>query len=230
MASWCVRHQVETPGLANGWAPPASAATIAGSALLVLLLPASREFIIFAVAIGCCLGVPLLGGRWPGFHAAMAGERVMPVYACFPVGYWELSRLMFKVNAVRFAAWLPLIVVAGAAFGFPAWNNGVAVALALAMIVMVLQPFMIAGHFAYVSDFTKTVNWQKLLVLGTAMVQVLGAIVGGGILFVAPGFLSRLIALALLAALSLFFWVIYGLLQERGRVDLLAAPRDVSLG
>ncbi|MBI2678082.1 MAG: hypothetical protein HYX28_04825 [Candidatus Koribacter versatilis] len=207
-----------------------SALTIAGSALLAVLLPATRGFALVAVVIGCGLGAPLMGGRWIGFHASMTGERVMPVYACFPVGYWELSRLIFKVSALRFAAWLPLVAGAGAAFGTPGSAAGTATALEVAMIAIMLQPFMVAGHFAYVSDFTKRVNWQKLVLTGMGFLLLVGVAVGGVIVFNAPTLLSKMIALLALCGLSFFFWASYGLLQECGRVDLLAAPRDVFLG
>ena len=156
----------------------AAAVTSAIGILATLVLPMVRQGIwIFFVPmiVTAMIAAPLLGGVWPGFWPGFGHQfagRWAPVYSAVPLGYREISRVMFKVNGVRCVLWLPLLIAYAPAL---AWRlnaepaQGIVLALRAFCLVVVLQPVIVVGHF---SQGTNAIWLRRLflfLVLGLAI-------------------------------------------------------------
>ena len=108
---------------------------------------------------------PILGGSWPGFKGPFASGFVLPAYACFPIGYGEISRVMLKTNLIRASTWAPLAIIYAAGLarrlGY-SFEYGSAIGFDVVLILMALQPVIVAGHFSSGSNDTRQINWQTI--------------------------------------------------------------------
>jgi hypothetical protein len=207
-----------------------TAAIVTGAGVaLTLATPSLPSWLFFLpMVVAGFVSAPILGGSWPGFKSPFASGFVLPAYACFPIGYGEISRVMLKTNLIRASTWAPLAIIyaAGLArrFGY-SFEYGSGIGLDVVLILMALQPVIVAGHFSSGSNDTRQINWQTILFFGFALVLLIIMLVATFMIFIVPTFLVQAVAIAAVFTMSLAGWAGYKLLLERGRIDLLSRPR-----
>jgi hypothetical protein len=174
------------------------------------------------------ISAPILGGSWPGFKGPFTSGFVLPAYASFPIGYGEISRVMLKTNLIRALTWAPLAIIYAAALarrlGYP-FEYGSAIGFDVVLILMALQPVMVAGHFSSGSNDTRQINWQTVLFFSFALLLLVIMLVATFTMFIVPTLFVQAVAIAVVFTMSLAGWAAYKLLLERGRIDLLSRPR-----
>ena len=196
--------------------------------LVTALAPLPPLTLFLPMVAGGLWGAPLFGGIWPGFTGAATFGGVIPTYAVFPVGYVEISRVMFKANIVRILVWAPLLIAYatvlatrlgnGPRYGLVEGILGVALALAL-------QPLMITAHFSAGTNDTRQINLHTLAFSGLAMVLLIPTIASVVGLFVADSLLIKSVAVTSVFGCTMLAWAAYMRLFNRGRIDLLSASR-----
>jgi hypothetical protein len=123
------------------------AALISATGVAITVLVPLPPWVLFLPMVGAGLwAAPLFGGIWPGFRGVPIFGGVIPTYAVFPVGYREISRVMFKANIVRVLAWAPLVVAYATALATRLGNNpryGIVVGVEVVVLVLTMQPVMV---------------------------------------------------------------------------------------
>jgi hypothetical protein len=207
-----------------------TAAIVTGAGVaLTLATPSLPSWLFFLpMVVAGFVSAPILGGSWPGFKGPFASGFVLPAYACFPIGYGEISRVMLKTNLIRASTWAPLAIIYAAGLarrlGY-SFEYGSGIGLDVVLILMALQPVIVAGHFSSGSNDTRQINWQTILFFGFALVLLIIMLVATFMMFIVPTFLVQAVAIAAVFTMSLAGWAGYKLLLERGRIDLLSRPR-----
>ena len=214
----------------GGWSKRwRTAALVSAVGVIVTALAPLPPWILFLPMVaGGLWGAPLFGGIWPGFNGAPTFGGVIPTYAVFPVGYGDISRVMFKANTIRILVWAPLLtgyatVLAtrlgnGPRYGFVEGILGVALAL-------VLQPLMITAHFSAGTNDTRQTNLDTLAFFGLAIFLLIPTIAGVIGLFVADSILIKSVAVTSVLVCTMLAWAAYMRLFNRGRIDLLSRAR-----
>ena len=206
-----------------------TAAIVTGAGVaLTLATPSLPSWLFFLpMVVAGFVSAPILGGSWPGFKGPFASGFVLPAYACFPIGYGEISRVMLKTNLIRASTWAPLAIIYAAGLarrlGY-SFEYGSGIGLDVVLILMALQPAIVAGHFSSGSNDTRQINWQTILFFGFALVLLIIMLVATFMMFIVPTFLVQAVAIAAVFTMSLAGWAGYKLLLERGRIDLLSRP------
>ena len=130
---------------------------------------------------------------------------------------------MFKANAVRTAAWLPLGLVMGVLYATTAhttpesscWLVGRSVLLFVAV-----TPILLAGKFSKITNDTLNLRLRMIPLLGLFLVVIFAVATFGAGVFMASGWWPVLF-LGLVALVSWASWATYGWYYDRGQVDLL---------
>jgi len=77
---------------------------------------------------------------------------VRPACTGIPLSYTEMSRVLAKINLLRYAAWLPIFLGYGAML---AWRLqlapllGIKIAAEILLVLISFQPILIVGHHSY---------------------------------------------------------------------------------
>ncbi len=207
------------PGWTRSWAR--SAAFAGAGIACALLLPRAPAWTIsipFLLA-----GLPLLGSRWDGLQSLSVGGAYVPHFALYPLGYWEISFILFRASLLRMLAWAPLLLGL-LATGAPDLGISVETGLAFGLKGFLIYaggiPILAILRISSGSNDTARLGCARLLILGALGLAVLGGI-GGAILLFAPEPAAATAGTALVATLPLAGWALYGLLIQRGRVDFL---------
>jgi hypothetical protein len=172
-------------------------------------------------------GAPLFGGFWWGFFGAPTSGYLTPAYAAFPVSYMEISKVIWKANAIRIIAWAPLATIHITALALKlgqSWEVGVTLSVEIILLVLAIQPAMIAGHFSVGSNDTKQLHWQSFLFFILALVLFVALILAVLLLFEADAIRGKLTGVLGMFGSPALAWFGYKLLFNRGRTDLLSKP------
>jgi len=102
---------------------------------------------------------------------------------------------------------------------------GAEIGVDVVLIVIALQPVIIAGHFSSGTNDTRQINWQTVLFFSFALALLVIMLVATFMMFIVPTRLAQAGAITFVFATSLLGWVAYKLLFERGRIDVLSRPR-----
>jgi hypothetical protein len=227
-------------GKLGGWSRlwRAAAVTSAVGILATLVLPMVGQglWVFFVpMIVTAMIAAPLLGGYWPGFWPGSGHQvagRWAPVYSAVPLGYREISRVMFKVNGVRCVLWLPLLVAYATAL---AWRlnadptEGIVLALKAFCLVVVLQPMLVVGHF---SQGTNGIWLRRLFfIICVGGILVIPLLYSGVMTFIQIPVITG-VGLAIASFSGLSFWLLYGFFYNRGGLDLLRTMtyRDYLIG
>jgi hypothetical protein len=236
VATWLTRRQKVVAefmlaGDLGTWSKRWLTATIitgVGTAL-TLATPTLPSWIFFLpMVVAGLMTAPILGGSWGGFRGAFRFGLVLPFYASFPIGYGEISRVMLKTNLIRALTWAPLAIVYSAVLALRlgySFEYGSVVGLDVVLILLALQPVMVAGHFSSGTNDTRQINWQIILFFSCALVFLIMMLVATFVVFIVPTFFVQAGAIAVIFTMSLAGWASYKLLFERGRIDVLSRPR-----
>jgi hypothetical protein len=201
--------------------------------IVALLLPQ-----LFAPWIGIAIGavassfaLPVIGGRWEGMQLVTLSGTVRPACAGIPLSYTEMSRVLAKINLLRYAAWLPIFLVYGAML---AWRLqmvpllGIKVAAQILLLLISFQPILIVGHHSYGTNDTKRLNLHSIVaILAIGSIGIAYAVCLT-IVFIATEWApegSRAVP-AVAAATGMFFcslmiWFCYKLFYNRGHLDTM---------
>jgi hypothetical protein len=202
--------------------------TLAGTALTLAapLLPPWFFFVPMIVAGSMC--APLFGGTWVGFQGPITSGFYLPAYAVFPLSYSEISWVMLKSNYARALTWAPLAIIYASALAHRlnhSFAYGAGVGVYGVLIVMALQPVMIAGHFSSGTNDTRQISWQTVLFFSCALALLSIMLIAAFMIFMVSALLVQLGAVTVIFATSSLGWVSYKWLFERGRIDVLSQPR-----
>ena len=210
------------PNWSNRWRTSAIAMAVGVAAIAA----GTRQFnmvAVLALAVSIGSGVPVLGGAWPATNQGRISGKLSPIFGCYPLSYWSAGLVMFKANAVRTVAWLPLGLTIGVlnartartTIGYSCWLAARAILLFLS-----LTPILLTGKFSKVTNDTSSLRLRTIPLLGLLIVVIfVVAILGVGV-FVASSWWPVMF-LGGAAIVSWLFWAAYGWYYEHGRVDLL---------
>jgi hypothetical protein len=202
--------------------------TLAGTALTLAAppLPAWLFFVPMIVAGSLC--APLFGGTWVGFRGPMTSGFYLPAYTVFPLSYSEISWVMLKSNYARALTWAPLAIIYASALAHRlnhSFAYGAEVGVCVVLIIMALQPVMIAGHFSSGTNDTRKLSWQTVLFFSFALALLTIMVIATSMMFITLSLLVELGAITVIFVASSLGWAAYKLLFERGRIDVLSRPR-----
>jgi len=199
---------------------------------LTMLLPL---WVCFVAGLAATLSaVPVFGGRWDGLQLTASSGTVGPAYAGLPISYSEITRVLFKINLVRYAVWIPVFLLYAAALGAlteHSWSLGLRMGLEILAILLSAQWIFIMGHHASGTNDTKRLTWHSLVGIVTVLLISMLYIVCFCSFIFAMGLESSEpgvgIAAASLVGMIIFSWLdwfVYKLFYNRGRIDLMRLP------
>jgi len=201
------------------------------SMFLTSLLPGWVCLALGAVASVSAL--PVFGGRWDGLQLVAVSGTVGPAHAGLPLSYSEITRVLLKVNLVRYLVWVPIFLVyatAVAVVGGMPWSWGLQMGVGILIALISAQWIFVFGHLASGTNDTKRATLHTLGTF-TAILVIAPAYLGCvAVFFVAMNWApDPRAAWAAPAALGMFFfswliWRVYKLLYDRGRIDLMRLP------
>jgi hypothetical protein len=211
---------------APGWSARWRIALIATAVGFALTLPDMMLLnwaagLAFAVSIG--MGMPVIGGVWPATDMGRISGKLSPIFGCYPVSYWRAGWVMFKVNVVRIAAWVPLGLMMGL-LGARTVHVGLAegcwiVARGLIVLVAVM-PLFLLGKFSKCTNDSSYLHWRVSPLLVVTVVVFCIEAMAVVLVIVAPAEVAGWSILAMCAVAWLGWWG-YGRFYERGKMDLV---------
>jgi hypothetical protein len=226
---WTPRERV----VAGFWTAPQPGWSRSFRRLAWTFLPALAALLLFAevhgfiVVLGIVLplltGAPLLGGAWRGLSSRPAGGRFSPMYALYPIGFWEAFRVMLKANCLRLGLAVPFALALAAAAAWRLTGSvepGLVAGLKAIALWLGLQPVVTTFRLAEATNDTERLRLGHIFLL----VPLLPVLLGGGFgLFLSetPG--AVVTSWTCATGASLVLTVAYARGWARGRFDLLSA-------
>lgn len=206
-----------------------------GTMLLAILLPGMLPWWVSfgAGAVASLRALPVLGGGWEGMQLVTGSGTVGPAYAGLPLSYSEITRVLIKINLVRFAVWAPFFLAYAAALAMVnalPWVVGFRMGLEILAVLLSSQWIFIMGKHANGTNDTKRVTWHSLVGLAVATFIGLAYLASVGFFFFAVGWTAQAdweMAAAALIGMVLFSWLTwatYKALYDHGRIDLMRLP------
>lgn len=199
-----------------------------------LLLTVSVKYAWLAVAgyaISTMMAAPVLGGGWRGIEPVQWGPLSGPLHGNYPVGFWELSRVMLKVNVIRILFWAGVVLVIAALLGWKLLHAPGASAVLAGrglFILLAIQPFFIGGRLIGNTSGESRITWRSFLV-ATALLAFFLVMVAGSVCLLAGRHLSiQGLGLVLVTVPSLLAWGLCGWVYTHARYDLLHQMRSSS--
>jgi hypothetical protein len=233
VAGWCLNEREKgeaqfllgpmTPRWSNRW-PTSAIATAVGVAATIT--GATWEFnmvSVLAFGVSIASGVPVLGGAWPATNQGRISGKFSPIFGCYPISYWTAGWIMFKANAVRTAAWVPLGVVMAVLYARTAhttFADGCGLLARAVLLFVALSPILLSGKFSKVTNDTLNLRLRALPLVGLFLAVIFAVATFGAGVFLASGWWP-VVFLGLAALLSWAWWAVYGWYYQRGQVDLL---------
>lgn len=233
LAGWCLnqREKGEAQFLLGpkppAWSERWKAAVISTAvAFAVMMFGLERIYFlaVLSTAVAVAVGLPVLGGNWPATNQGRISGKLSPIFGCYPLSYWKAGWTMFKLNAVRTAAWVPLGLLLGAlnarstqaSLGQGCWTSTKAV-----LLFLMVMPILLAGKFSKVTNDTSNLRLRLLpFVAGIIFIVIALTVLALIALLVVPG-LWALPVLAAIGLVSWGSWAAYGWYYDRAQVDLL---------
>lgn len=199
---------------AVGWFSPAGKVWILGIGL----------FISFCHAWGQIV--------WSGaaFHSMFSSGVRIPFHAGFPIGYRELSRLLFKYSAVQLPLFIPFIMICGVLgahlAAIPITGKIIITAFKAAILLFATRFILVTFAFSSITNDSTRFQFRTwALVSVMVLLGLLFLLFGGAGLFV-PYPLAAW-ALLLLAVLDAWgFFRAYGWFYHANHFDLMSLPRQ----
>jgi hypothetical protein len=172
------------------------------------------------------LGRILDAGR--AFQAILCSGVNIPMYAVYPIGYRELSRLLMKYATVQAPALLAFTVFASAltaaAIKQPV-AMGAIIGCKLAVLVVGARAFALALSFSSNTNDTAGFRFHVFALIGLIVFGgILFLLLAGATLVWPTQWIAWIFCVAAVAE-SYAFFRIYGWFYNRTRFDLMAFPR-----
>ena len=203
---------------------------LAGGAIWVFIPELPLWFGVAVIAGSAMFCAPVLGGKWLGFYPIRLGMKASFVAALYPVDYWNVSKVILKVNITRLLAWsimaLPIVTLLAIRFGLTLQQAEFFGIRMLLLILMIQFPIIVGLHSSGTND-TRTFTLRAATLTIGAAIYVIGILVVFAA-FCAPD-APRAWAMAAtgLVPCSILVWWLYGFFYSRGRVDLIHDPKEV---
>ncbi|HWG49374.1 MAG TPA: hypothetical protein VN669_06760 [Candidatus Acidoferrales bacterium] len=193
-----------------------------------LLIPGLPPWLMIGAAmIAALLAAPVLGGEWPGLSRTMISMKQSCVVAFYPVTYWQASRVMLKINIVRLLAYVVLLFPTILALSWryaAAWRHGISMATGIWVWLVVLQLGAVAVQHSQGTNDTRTHNGATIMFFLFVVLLIIVVLVGIFVLFIPDAPVGGVVSAVIAAPFLLFAWWMYGLLYNRGRIDLMREP------
>ena len=200
---------------------------------LGLVSPVAKLCVIgLTVFITVCQALAEILGTGRAFAKMPCCGVMLPLYAAYPVGFRELSGLLFKCTLVQLICLVPfvlattfLVIFAFDVPGFSLLDSAVfglkaSCLIAAARFGAVILSFSSGTNDTATFRLRSFALWVSVMILGFLFVAL-----GGAALFVPAGVISwLLLLLAVIAGYTLFR--IYGWFYHANRFDLMNIPRQ----
>jgi hypothetical protein len=163
-----------------------------------------------------------LSQNWNGFELKTTGGSVSPLHAAYPLAFWNLYRVLLKVNLLRLA-FVPLVIVLFILIvqgpqlhpGTLAWTLSKS-----SLLFLALQPVFPIIPFSIGSNDTQNPNHFGPMVLGMVL---LGGI--GTALFLVSSVWVSFVLCLLLTLGSCGFALLYGRAYDHNWFDVMRVPK-----
>jgi len=182
---------------------------------------------VVAICLASALAAPVLGGQWAGFSQVIVSMNLSFVAAFYPVSYWQVSKMILKINLVRITAWFVLLAPAVMLL---AWRlgstpqDGFIIATEILIFATAFQFIAVAGKHSQGTNDTKVVSLGSVLLCFSAVLGVF-ALVAGMFVFFIPGVPhGPLVGGISVLAICMLAWLSYGWIYHHGRIDLVRLP------
>lgn len=209
------------PRWSRSWACSAAAA---GLGVAVAL--ASRQAPIWLLGVLLAVSALLMmRGRWFGLAVVSIGNGYLPHHALYPLGYGEISGILFRAAALRLAAWAPLLlgVLAAAAPDLGLTTaQGLEHGLRGLLLLAAVRPALVVLQVATGTSDGDGAGCARMLYLLPMALALLGAAAGGILSFHPEGTMAAA-GIGGVALFSTGAWAFYGRAFKRWRIDLLRA-------
>ena len=213
-------------GWTRGWLIALALITTA-RLLLTLGMPGGWPTAVAFGGVGL-FALPLFGGTWLGFNAQDSFHVRIGLNSFAPIGFWEITRLLLAVAALRCLAALPLLVLA-VRFGIEPsplpWGESFGWAIRGLVAVLTVQPLWVIGAFSKNSNDSSARGWFTALLMLALLGGVMLVGAAGVALFAVDGVLPAIVASAVLLIYTYGALLLYGWAYNRGIFDLVAVPR-----
>jgi hypothetical protein len=161
-------------------------------------------------------------GLWPGLLAPRGAGIQSPLYAVYPFDFWDVARVLLKVNLARFLLCTPIALGLVAFVLFLNRNScGLALLGSIKFLVLgvLVQPLLVIGLIS-----PNTNDSQKLKVVFQACFFIVSMVVSCIVFVLASSPQVLLISGAILAVLAPGALASYGRLFARSQFDLVPPP------
>jgi hypothetical protein len=196
-------------------------------ALGILLGENGLWVLIIAGLLSALLVLPVFGGDWQGINAAFCSGGFIPVFALFPVGYWEIQRTAFKINFVRCVAWIPFAILFALGISWVLQQSplqAIVVALKIILLTMLAQPFWITLRISRTTNDTDGLRLRAIPSLASGLLAIV-LMLPAAFAVVYPSWLTALCGLVVYAAGSFSFMAIYAWCFHKLHIDLCRRTR-----
>ena len=168
-----------------------------------------------------------LAGGWMGFFCPAGLGLQSPIFAHYPIGFWELVRTMLKINLGRVLLYLPVMVAVVLGISLALGKLGFMISVVqwsapkLAFLLFCVQPLLIVVPISPATNDTKELRFAVLAVIGFLL------LLGSGItFFLVHDWKMLLISGTLTAAIPIagLFW--YGRMFNQNKIDLVPLAKN----
>jgi len=166
----------------------------------------------------------LVGVAWPGLGRPRSGGIQSPLYAVYPLGFWELARVVIKVNLARFLLCAPFALgaILLCVFAHTATSDlAVWVAIKLPIAGILVQPLLFIGMHP-----PGTNDSQHRRVILPAVLFIVSLVIAAITFIAATTPIVVAISTGVLTLLSFGALATYARLYNRMRFDLVPIPSD----
>lgn len=197
---------------------------------LSLRLQALPVFPVIGLVAAALAGLPLFGNHWIGFESATPLPMRIGLNSYYPMGFWEIAKLILTISWLRCVVAFPLILLA-ARFGLPgpemSWVQAAAQAVRIEIILVAAQPGWVVLVFSKNTNDTSARPGLVLVFAAFILIAILAGVTAGVVLFAADTLESVLYATAVLLAIGYGGLAIYGWLYNGRWFDLVGRSRAV---
>lgn len=197
----------------------------AGLAALLYLFPGLTSMGPFFVIFFLLSAKNIFFKGWPGTALKNVSGSNIALCSVYPLGFWQIARVCLKVNLMRLAILLPLLLVSGF-IALNAWNLSLGQGLLLGgkILAIILMVYLIAP-LGQLSQGTNDGTKIRIMLLTVLAVIFLG----GGCLgmFITDGVAAGAMA-ALFVGSSFVSLLVYGHAYNHNWFDLQNKPKTTT--
>ena len=200
---------------------------LCGAALLVWFFPQILGFagVVF-IGVVSLMQAGRGKGNWPGASIRQISGSNISMYATYPIGFWQIAGVAFKVHLARSTLFFPFVSLAAFACFAAAQTPWLTAGLLAGKAMTVLLAYGIVQPVGLVSNGTN--DGAKLRIILSIILWALLGILSLIFLWIAPGVFTFLLAAATLLGLCVAALWIYGRAYNHGWFDLQATPKQTT--